>query len=54
MQAARYIVNNFKQSNQTVTCKTLKGVDTGVMLRSCEDCVRDAAKFLEDMLQAND
>lgn len=53
MQAAKYIVNNFKQSNQTVTCKTLKGVDTGVMLRSCEDCVCDAAKFLEDMLQSD-
>lgn len=50
MQDARYIMNCFKERNQTVTCKELKGIETGKMLRDCEDCVRDAAEFLEAAL----
>lgn len=51
MKDAKYILDSFKERNQTVTCKVLKGMETGTMLRSCEDCVRDAAEFLEDVLQ---
>lgn len=53
MQDARYIMNCFKDRNQTVTCKELKGIETGKMLRDCEDCVRDAAEFLEAALNIN-
>ena len=51
MQDANYLMNSFKNRNQTVTCKELKGVETGQMLRSCDDCVRDAAEFLEAALE---
>lgn len=51
MQDTRKIMNAFKERNKTVTCKVLKGVGTGNILRECEDCVRDAAEFLEDILE---
>ena len=50
VQDAKYIVNEFKKRNSTITCKELKGRETGVVLRSCEDCVRDAAEFLESCI----
>ena len=50
VQDARYIVNEFKKRNSTITCKELKGRETGTVLRSCEDCVRDAAEFLESCI----
>lgn len=53
MQDARYIMNCFKERNQTVVCKELKGTETGNVLRSCDDCVRDAAEFLEATLNIN-
>ena len=46
----RSVMNQFKQQNGSVICKDLKGVETGKMLRSCDDCVRDAVKFLENVL----
>lgn len=50
MQDARHIMNAFQERNQSVVCKDLKGVETGKVLRSCDDCVRDAAEFLEETL----
>ena len=29
-----------------------KCVETGKVIRSCDDCVRDAVKFLEDALKS--
>ena len=46
----RSVMNQFKQQNGSVICKDLKGIETGKMLRSCDDCVRDAVKFLENVL----
>ena len=51
-QTVRSVMNQFKQQNGTVICKDLKGVETGKVLRSCDDCVRDAVKFLEDALKS--
>lgn len=51
MKEAKQIVKQFIERNQTVTCKTLKGVGTGCILRECDDCVRDAAEFLEGILE---
>ncbi len=31
--------------------RELKGIGTGCPLRQCEDCVADAAEFLEEALQ---
>lgn len=48
---AKYIMKQFMERNKTVTCKVLKGIETGRVLRGCEDCVADAAEFLEDVIR---
>lgn len=50
MKDAKEIVTKFKERNSEITCKDLKGVETGKILRDCNDCVRDAAEFLEGIL----
>lgn len=52
MQETKSILSNFKERNSTVVCKELKGIGTGQMLRHCNDCVRDAAEFLEQAIGA--
>ena len=47
---SRGIMCQFQQRNGAVTCKELKGIETGKMLRSCPDCIRDAAEFAEEIL----
>ena len=51
LRLARRVMEQFKERNQSVLCKDLKGRDTGVVLRSCPDCVRDACEFLEQLLE---
>ena len=46
-KAARTIIHSFKEKNQSVICKELKGVETGTVLRDCRGCVEDAAAILE-------
>lgn len=50
MQSARKIISAFKEQNGTVVCKELKGVEDGIVKRSCIDCVKDAAALLEKEL----
>ena len=50
----REIMNAFLRRNGSVTCKELKGVGAGCPLRACDDCVRDAAEFLEEQLNDTD
>lgn len=40
----------FEQRCGATRCKDLKGVGTGQVLCSCEDCVRHAVEALEEML----
>ncbi len=44
------IVEEFEQQNGSVICKDLKGVETGKVLRSCPDCIKDAARIAEKVL----
>lgn len=44
------IMNDFHDRNGATQCRMLKGVDTGRVLRECEDCVADAAELLEQHL----
>lgn len=52
-KAMKEMMTRFKERNQSVTCKELKGIETKVILRRCDDCVADAAEFLEDILKAH-
>ncbi len=49
-QLAREITNRFQEQNGSLVCKELKGVETGVVLRSCPDCIKDAAGIVEQVL----
>lgn len=42
MRLARQISENFAQKCGATICKTIKGVETGRPLCSCDDCVRNA------------
>lgn len=44
------IMTKFQERNGATQCKLLKGVGTGKVLRSCEDCVADASELLEQEL----
>lgn len=46
----RELVTEFKKRNKSITCKDLKGIESGTVLRECNDCVKDAAEFLETIL----
>ena len=41
----------FKEQNGSYLCKELKGVETGKVLRSCPDCIRDAVEIAESILE---
>lgn len=50
---SREILNTFKNDNGSVVCKELKGTETGKMLCSCEECIKDAARIAENLLFKN-
>lgn len=37
----------FQIKNGSIICKEIKGLDTKVVLRSCDGCIEDACRFLE-------
>jgi len=47
---SRQLRNRFEELCGATRCKVLKGVGTGKVLCSCEDCVRHAVESLEEML----
>ena len=47
---SREITQKFLEKNGSLTCKDLKGVETGKVLHSCPDCIRDAAAIAEQVL----
>lgn len=49
-KAMTKIMTQFQERNGATQCKLLKGVGTGQVLRSCEDCVADASELLESEL----
>lgn len=50
LKLAKEIMKHFEDRNTSVTCKELKGIETGKVLRSCSDCIRDAAEFVETLV----
>lgn len=49
-QLSKAIVKAFAEKNSTIVCQELKGVQTGVVLRSCPDCICDAVEIAEKVL----
>ena len=46
----KQIMTEFGQKNGATQCRQLKGIDTGIVLRECTDCVADAAELLESAM----
>lgn len=47
---AAALYTSFQEKCGSTICKELKGVETGTMLCSCNDCVRNAVAALEELL----
>lgn len=47
---SREIMKRFTAMNKSTICKDLKGIETGVILRNCSDCIKDAASIVEEVL----
>lgn len=52
MRMSRTLMTKFAERNGSTQCKVLKGVDSGKVLRKCDDCVADAAEFLDEILKS--
>ena len=50
-QDAKDLYNKFTEKCGASICKELKGVETGKVLCSCDDCVYNAVGILEEVLQ---
>lgn len=46
-KAIKELIKKFEDKNTSIICKEIKGVDTGVVLRSCPGCIEDAVELLE-------
>lgn len=53
LKLSKEITRRFQEKNGELVCKVLKGIETGVVIRSCPDCVRDAAEIVEEVLFAD-
>ena len=47
---SREIMSRFKQSAGATICRELKGIETKIVLHSCNDCVLDAARIVEEVV----
>ncbi len=46
MKESKIMLNEFKEKCKATICKDLKGVTTGKILCSCDDCVRNAVEIV--------
>lgn len=53
-QLSKEILRQFEEKVGSVTCKEIKGVGTGNVLHSCNDCIKDAAGLVEQILFAEE
>ena len=44
------MTKKFSEKNKTVICAELKGVGGGNVIRSCDGCIEDAARIVEEVL----
>lgn len=47
---SREIVKEFEEKNGSLVCKELKGIETGKVLRQCQDCITDAVEIAQKIL----
>lgn len=47
---SKEMLEAFEKKNGSSICKDLKGIDTGVVLRSCPGCIEDATELVSEVL----
>ena len=47
---SRQLTQEFQERSGSTVCKELKGTETGKALFSCNDCIVEATKLVEEML----
>ena len=45
------LTDKFLSMNKSIICREIKGIDSGVVLRSCPGCIEDAVVILEEYLK---
>lgn len=48
---SREMLKEFNELSHATLCKDLKGIETKVVLTSCEDCIANAIKILDSKLE---
>lgn len=51
LKLSKQITTEFETKNKSLICKTLKGRETGEVLRDCRGCVIDSAEMLESIME---
>ena len=51
MSRSKVMLQEFKRRSKATICKDLKGIETGIVLCSCDDCVRHAVEVLEKEIE---
>ena len=46
----KQLSEEFREMNTSIVCKDLKGIDDGVVKRTCPGCIEDAARLVEKYL----
>lgn len=47
---SKAIIEKFQEKNKATRCRTLKGIDSGTVLRSCPGCIEDAVEIVQEVL----
>lgn len=50
---AKQLTQEFGKKNGSVICKELKGIETGKVIRTCNECIVDAANLAEEIISQN-
>ena len=50
-QLSKAILERFEAQNKATRCRDLKGIETGVVLRSCPGCIEDAVEIVQEVLK---
>ena len=48
---SKELVAKFEAKVGSTICKDIKGIETGKMLRSCADCIKDGVEIVEEVLK---
>ncbi len=50
MKISKQLITNFKERVGAITCREIKGIDTGKVLCSCDECIRHGVKLVEEVV----